>query len=72
MTIPPRSECYWTATAPAKSWPALSGDIEVDVAIVGGGIVGVTLARLLQKLEPAGAKPLTERVRGAGYRMRDR
>ena len=47
MTIPARSECYWTATAPARRWPFLSGDLEVDLAIIGGGIVGVTLARLL-------------------------
>lgn len=47
MTIPPPSHCYWTATAPERRWPALAGDLEVDVAIVGGGIVGTTLARLL-------------------------
>jgi len=40
---------YWNATAGAgPSFPTLQGDIEVDVAIVGGGIVGVTAARLLK------------------------
>lgn len=39
---------YWNATARASSFPALQGDIEADVAIVGGGIVGVTAARLLK------------------------
>ena len=39
---------YWNATAPASDFPALAGDVEVDVAIIGGGIVGVTLARLLK------------------------
>jgi glycine/D-amino acid oxidase-like deaminating enzyme/nitrite reductase/ring-hydroxylating ferredoxin subunit len=44
----PRRESYWNATAPASAFPALSGEIEVDVAIVGGGIVGVTTARMLK------------------------
>src|SRR3954465_16052692 len=39
---------YWNATAEAPVFPALSGDVAVDVAIVGGGIVGVTTARLLK------------------------
>jgi glycine/D-amino acid oxidase-like deaminating enzyme/nitrite reductase/ring-hydroxylating ferredoxin subunit len=39
---------YWNATAPASGYPALRGDLEVDVAIIGGGIVGVTAARLLR------------------------
>ena len=48
MTIPPPSRCYWSATASERRWPALAGDLDVDVAIVGGGIVGTTLARLLE------------------------
>ena len=39
---------YWNATAPASSFPSLTGDIEVDVAVIGAGIVGVTTARLLR------------------------
>jgi len=39
---------YWNATAPESAFPALAGEIEADVAIVGGGIVGVTTARLLK------------------------
>jgi glycine/D-amino acid oxidase-like deaminating enzyme/nitrite reductase/ring-hydroxylating ferredoxin subunit len=39
---------YWNETAAPTDFPALAGDIEVDVAIVGGGIVGVTAARLLK------------------------
>jgi len=42
-----RHESYWNATAPASAYPALEGEIEADVAIIGGGIVGVTTARLL-------------------------
>jgi len=44
----PRHESYWNATAPASSFPALTGEIEADVAIVGGGIVGVSTARMLK------------------------
>ncbi|MFL6846269.1 MAG: FAD-dependent oxidoreductase [Allosphingosinicella sp.] len=39
---------YWNATAAGTDFPALSGDLSVDVAIIGGGIVGVTTARLLK------------------------
>src|SRR5436305_8686744 len=41
-------QSYWNATAPASAFPTLAGEIEVDVAIVGGGIVGVTVARILK------------------------
>jgi len=39
---------YWNATAQAPPFPPLAGDIHVDIAIVGGGIVGLTTARLLK------------------------
>jgi len=39
---------YWNATAPTSAFPALAGEIEADVAIVGGGIVGVSAARILK------------------------
>src|SRR3954470_5164792 len=45
----PRHQSYWNATAPRSAFPALSGEIEVDVAIVGGGIVGATAAYLLKE-----------------------
>jgi glycine/D-amino acid oxidase-like deaminating enzyme/nitrite reductase/ring-hydroxylating ferredoxin subunit len=44
----PIHRSYWNATAPGASFPALSGTIEADVAIVGGGIVGVTAAAMLK------------------------
>ncbi len=43
-----RGESYWNATAEAPDFPALTDAVEVDVAIIGGGIVGVTAARLLK------------------------
>ena len=36
---------YWTATCAPPALPPLEGEIEVDVAIIGGGIVGVSAAR---------------------------
>ncbi|HML93030.1 FAD-binding oxidoreductase [Methyloceanibacter sp.] len=41
-------ESYWNATASATAFPQLAGDVEVDIAIVGGGIVGATAARALK------------------------
>lgn len=43
-----RGGTYWSATAGETEFPRLSGDIRADVAIVGGGIVGITTARLLK------------------------
>jgi glycine/D-amino acid oxidase-like deaminating enzyme/nitrite reductase/ring-hydroxylating ferredoxin subunit len=39
---------YWNATAPLTDFAPLTGEIDVDIAIVGGGIVGMTTARLLK------------------------
>ncbi|MGZ5388246.1 MAG: FAD-dependent oxidoreductase [Solirubrobacterales bacterium] len=35
---------YWEQTAPRREHPPLGADIEVDVAVVGAGIIGVTAA----------------------------
>jgi len=49
MADQPQDHSYWNATAgDGPRFPALAGDLEVDVAIIGGGIVGVTTARLLK------------------------
>ncbi len=47
--LPGRAESYWMATTPESSYPPLSGDIRVDVAILGGGMVGITTAYLLKE-----------------------
>src|SRR3954454_7971383 len=39
----------WLDTAPTTAYPVLSEDIEVDVAVLGGGIVGLTTALLLKR-----------------------
>ena len=48
MTAKKASPTYWEATCSPPAFPSLSGDMEVDVAIVGGGIVGVSVARALR------------------------
>ena len=42
-------ESLWLDTAPATDHPALPGDLEVDVAVLGGGIAGVTTALMLER-----------------------
>lgn len=44
----PDSSSYWNATCEASDFPQLNEELAVDVAIVGGGIVGITTARLLK------------------------
>ncbi|NLX02530.1 MAG: FAD-dependent oxidoreductase, partial [Syntrophomonadaceae bacterium] len=39
---------YWIASTEQTNYPALDQDIEVEVAIIGGGIVGITCAYLLK------------------------
>lgn len=43
------TQAIWSATAGAKAYPPLSSDLEVDVAIIGGGITGITTAYSLAK-----------------------
>ena len=42
-------ESFWIATTPNTDYPSLEGDVEVDVAVLGGGIAGVTTAALLKR-----------------------
>jgi glycine/D-amino acid oxidase-like deaminating enzyme/nitrite reductase/ring-hydroxylating ferredoxin subunit len=45
-----RNVSYWIATAPETSFPAYQGDeLRVDVAVLGGGITGLTTAMLLKQ-----------------------
>lgn len=44
-----KSGSFWVAKGAAPAFPSLQGDLSVDVAIVGGGIVGLTAAVLLKR-----------------------
>jgi glycine/D-amino acid oxidase-like deaminating enzyme/nitrite reductase/ring-hydroxylating ferredoxin subunit len=41
---------YWIDTTPRTNYPALPGAMSVDVAVLGGGLVGLTAAVLLKRL----------------------
>ncbi len=52
MKHPPGSDeslSLWIDTTPSTNYPSLSEDLDADVAIVGGGITGITAAYLLAK-----------------------
>lgn len=43
--LPPLADSLWTTTAgPEPSWPSLEGELEAEVAIVGGGYTGLSAA----------------------------
>ncbi|MFI6294882.1 FAD-dependent oxidoreductase [Nonomuraea sp. NPDC050790] len=43
------AQSYWMRTAPGRAYPALDGDLRVDVAVVGAGIAGLSAAWELVK-----------------------
>ena len=42
--LPGTAESYWIDSTEASSYPPLTDDVEVDVAVVGGGIAGICSA----------------------------
>ena len=48
-TYPAKGASYWTETAPKTDYQPLISGLDIDVAIVGGGIAGLTTAYLLKK-----------------------
>lgn len=48
VAVPDSPGSYWIASTPTTEHPALDRDIEVDAVVIGGGLVGVTTAYLLQ------------------------
>lgn len=49
MTTTTSEQSLWLRTAPSTAYPSLTQDIHVDVAVVGGGITGLTTALLLKR-----------------------
>lgn len=49
MKLPQFPESYWLNSTNLPSYPKLTQDINVDVAIIGAGISGITTAYLLSK-----------------------
>lgn len=47
--LPDVPHSYWMASTQSTDYPPLREDIDVDVAIVGGGMVGITAGYLLKK-----------------------
>jgi len=46
--VPGGHRSLWLATTPGTDYPSLEDDVSVDVAIIGGGIAGLTVATLLK------------------------
>lgn len=49
MNMPKQEASYWIDSKDNFTYPALTEDLSVDVAIVGGGIAGLTAAYLLKQ-----------------------
>ena len=49
MVQPGKATSYWIDSTPAEPFPGLPAATHVDVAILGGGIVGLTAATLLKE-----------------------
>lgn len=47
--LPPQAPSYWIRTAAPAAYDPLPGDARTDICIVGGGIVGLTLAWVAQQ-----------------------
>jgi glycine/D-amino acid oxidase-like deaminating enzyme/nitrite reductase/ring-hydroxylating ferredoxin subunit len=65
----PPNPSFWVLTTPKTSYPALTGEIDVDVCVIGAGIAGLTAATLLKRAGKTVAVVESKRiVRGAtGY-----
>jgi glycine/D-amino acid oxidase-like deaminating enzyme/nitrite reductase/ring-hydroxylating ferredoxin subunit len=45
----PPNPSFWILTTPDTDYPGLEGEVEADVCVIGGGIVGLTVAALLKR-----------------------
>ncbi|MGB3201610.1 MAG: FAD-dependent oxidoreductase [Nodosilinea sp.] len=65
MTLAGRHVSYWIDSTLPSSYPTLSQNVTVDVAIVGAGLAGVTTAKLLKQAGKTVALIEADRI-GAG------
>jgi glycine/D-amino acid oxidase-like deaminating enzyme len=49
MNAETQAASIWIATTPTTSYPSLSGNMNVDTVVVGGGIAGISVAHLLKE-----------------------
>jgi glycine/D-amino acid oxidase-like deaminating enzyme len=69
ITLPSHEASYWISSVSAPTYGPLAGDVQVDAAIVGGGIAGLTAAYFLKKAGLSVAVIEKDRVGGgvSGY-----
>jgi glycine/D-amino acid oxidase-like deaminating enzyme len=48
-TLAGKPTSYWVDSTPETTYPQLDRDLAVDVAVVGGGMLGVTAALMLRR-----------------------
>ncbi len=48
-SVAERNVSLWIATTPETAYPPLSGEVAVDVAVIGAGITGLSVATLLKR-----------------------
>lgn len=44
-----KESTFWLENCPGTNFPKLTDGLKVDVAVLGGGIIGVTTAKLLKE-----------------------
>ena len=49
IDLPERAASYWIASTAETDFPRLDGDVSVDVAVLGAGITGITVAEKLKR-----------------------
>lgn len=49
MNAETQATSIWIATTPTTNYPSLSGEIDVDTVVIGGGIAGISVAHLLKE-----------------------
>lgn len=49
LKLPAKEESYWVSSTSSAAYSALEGDLDVDVAIIGAGIAGLSAAYFLKQ-----------------------